>query len=126
MVPTRVLLVDDSNAQRHMIRHRLAAAEGVEVVGEASNGREALYEFSALKPDVVLLDLVMPEMSGEDVLQAILQMDPNANVVIISSLGTGDAIERCLKGGARSFLQKPFDTPDLVRTLSSLERKHAS
>lgn len=109
-----------------MIRHRLEAAEGFEVVGEAANGREALYEFAALKPDVVLLDLVMPEMSGEDVLKALVEMDATANVIIVSSLGTGDAIERCLKAGARSFLQKPFDTSDLVRTLGSLEGLRAS
>lgn len=117
METLKILLVDDSGAQRHMIRHRLEAHEGIEVVGEAADGREALYEFSALRPDVVLLDLVMPEMSGEDVLAALLEMDPDAKVVIVSSLGTADAVERCLQAGALSFLQKPFETEDLMRVL---------
>lgn len=122
----RILLVDDSTAQRHVIKHRLTAHEGFEVVGEAGNGRDALYQYAALKPDVVLLDLVMPEMSGDEVLQALLDMDPGADVVIVSSLGTGEAIERCLQLGARSFLQKPFDTPDLVRTLGAVAARRAS
>lgn len=126
MSALRILLVDDSSAQRHMIRHRLDQAGGLEVVGEAANGREALYQFAALKPDVVLLDLVMPEMSGDEVLDALLEMDPKANVVIVSSMGTGEAIEHCLQNGARSFLQKPFDTDDLVRTLGSLEGQGVS
>ena len=60
----------------------------MEVVGEAVGGYEALSRFAELRPDVVLLDLVMPDMGGEEVLQAILGMDPTAQVVIVSSLGT--------------------------------------
>lgn len=120
MGPLRILIVDDSRAQRHVIQHRLAALADVEVVGEAASGREALFQYASLRPDVVLLDLVMPEMGGEDVLQTLLQMDPEAHVVIVSSMGTGDAIERCLAAGARCFLQKPFDAADLARTLGAL------
>jgi two-component system chemotaxis response regulator CheY len=118
--PLRILLVDDSSAQRHIIRRRLENEAGVEVVGEAGGGREALYQFAALKPDVVLLDLVMPDMGGEEVLQALLEMDPSARVVVVSSLGTRDVVERCLRAGALSFLQKPFETEDMMRTFTAL------
>ncbi len=116
----RILLVDDSSTQRLIIRRGLDLEDGVDVVGEAANGREALFQFSALKPDVVLLDLVMPEMGGEEALQAIMQMDPGAQVVVVSSLGARDIVERCLEAGAFSFLQKPFDTEDLMRTLRAV------
>ena len=120
MAPLRVLLVDDSLAQRHIIARQLAAADGVEVCGQVASGREALYEYASLRPDVVLLDLVMPEMDGEQVLHALLQMDPEAKVIIVSSLATGDAVERCLQAGAQSFLQKPFAAPDLLRVLGTV------
>ena len=116
----RILLVDDSSTQRLIIRRGLDLEDGVDVVGEAASGREALFQFSALKPDVVLLDLVMPEMGGEEALQAIMQMDPGAQVVVVSSLGARDIVERCLEAGALSFLQKPFDTEDLMRTLRAV------
>jgi two-component system chemotaxis response regulator CheY len=91
-----------------------------EVVGEAGDGYEALSRFSELKPDVVLLDLVMPGMGGEETLQSLLGMDPGANVIIVSSVGTRETVQRCLEAGARSFLQKPFETEDLLRVLTSL------
>jgi two-component system chemotaxis response regulator CheY len=103
-----------------VIRHRLAALADVDVAGEAASGLEAPFQFASLRPDVVLLDLVMPEMGGEDVLHALLQMNPDAHVVIVSSVGTRDAIERCLAAEARSFLQKPFEAADLARTLGAL------
>jgi two-component system, chemotaxis family, chemotaxis protein CheY len=120
MGPVRLMLVDDSSAQRHIIRRRLGIGDEVEVVAEASGGREAVALYERVKPDVVLLDLVMPDMGGEEVLEAILAMDPSARVVIVSSMGTDAAIERCLDLGARSFLQKPFDQADLERTLRTL------
>ena len=120
MDAVRILLVDDSSAQRHILRHRMEGHPELVVVGEAGGGREAVVRFSELRPDVVLLDLVMPDMGGEEVLSAILAMDPGANVIIVSSLGTRDAVERCLRGGARSFLQKPFEVEDLLRTLDSV------
>ena len=120
MGSVRLMLVDDSSAQRHIMRPRLAADDRLEVVAEASGGREAIAQYPEVRPDVVLLDLVMPDMSGEEVLQALLELDPSARVVIVSSLGTEQAIERCLELGARSFLQKPFDVEDLARTLREL------
>ena len=120
MGSVRLMLVDDSSAQRHIIRRRLAHDTSLEVVAEASGGSEAIALYQELRPDVVLLDLVMPDMSGEEVLQEILKHDPSARVIVVSSLGTDASIERCLDMGARTFLQKPFDHPDLERALQSL------
>lgn len=111
-----VLLCDDSRALRMLTARQLSEA-GFEVVAEAGNGREAREHYEANEPDVVLLDLVMPELDGKQALQEILAFDPQARVVILSSLGAQGDIEECLKMGAASYLQKPIDPDAMVRVL---------
>lgn len=112
----RVLLCDDSRALRMVTRQQLAT-HGFEVAGEAGDGAEALAQYKALRPDVVLLDLVMPGVDGKQALGDILAFDPEARVVILSSLGAQADIEACLKQGARSYLQKPIDPDAMARVL---------
>lgn len=111
-----VLLCDDSRALR-MLAARQLSDSGFEVVGEAGNGHEAVDRYQALKPDLVLMDLVMPECDGKQALGRILSLDPAARVVILSSLGAQADIEECLKLGARSYLQKPIDPEAMERVL---------
>lgn len=111
-----VLLCDDSRALRMLAAGQLEEA-GFRVVGEAGNGNEAVGQYLALKPDLVLLDLVMPECDGRQALAKILAVDPQAKVVILSSLGAQSDIEECLKLGARSYLQKPIDPDAMQRVL---------
>ncbi len=111
-----VLLCDDSRALRMLAASQLEEA-GFTVVGEAGNGHEALGQYRALKPDLVLLDLVMPERDGRQALADILAEDPQAKVVILSSLGAQSDIEQCLRMGARSYLQKPIDPDAMERVL---------
>ena len=111
-----VLLCDDSRALRMLAASQLEDA-GFQVVGEAGNGNEAVGQYQALKPDLVLLDLVMPECDGRTALARILAGDPQARVVILSSLGAQNDIEACLKLGARSYLQKPIDPDAMQRVL---------
>ncbi len=111
-----VLLCDDSRALRMLAASQLEEA-GFTVVGEAGNGHEALGQYRALKPDLVLLDLVMPERDGRQALADILADDPQAKVVILSSLGAQSDIEQCLRMGARSYLQKPIDPDAMERVL---------
>jgi len=111
-----VLLCDDSRALRMLAAGQLEEA-GFEVVGEAGNGVQALEQYRALRPDLVLLDLVMPECDGRQALARILEADPNARVVILSSLGAQSDIEECLRLGARSYLQKPIDPEAMERVL---------
>jgi two-component system chemotaxis response regulator CheY len=113
---TTVLLCDDSRALR-MLTARQLAESGFEVVGEADNGAAAVAQYQALKPEVVLLDLVMPQLDGKQALRQILEFDAGARVVILSSLGAQADIEECLRGGARSYLQKPIDPEAMVRVL---------
>jgi CheY-like chemotaxis protein len=111
-----VLLCDDSRALRMLAAGQLEEA-GFEVVGEAGNGLQALERYQALHPDLVLLDLVMPECDGRQALARILEHDPQARVVILSSLGAQSDIEECLRIGARSYLQKPIDPEAMERVL---------
>ena len=111
-----VLLCDDSRALRMLAAGQLDEA-GFEVAGEAGNGLEAIRQYQALRPDLVLLDLVMPECDGREALARILELDPQARVVILSSLGAQRDIEECLRIGARSYLQKPIDTDAMERVL---------
>ncbi|QCO68437.1 response regulator [Luteimonas yindakuii] len=111
-----VLLCDDSRALRMLAAGQLDEA-GFDVAGEAGNGLEAIRQYEALRPDLVLLDLVMPECDGREALARILELDPQARVVILSSLGAQRDIEECLRIGARSYLQKPIDTDAMERVL---------
>ena len=111
-----VLLCDDSRALRMLATQQLTDA-GFDVVGEAGNGRQAIERYRELSPDLVLMDLVMPECDGKQGLSGILAADPEARVVILSSLGAQSDIEECLRMGAKSYLQKPIDPADMERIL---------
>ena len=112
-----LLIVDDSKAQRFIMR-RCLEGQRVEIVGKAANGMEAVAKYAELRPDIVLLDLVMPEMDGQTALEHILSLDPSARVVITSSMGSEDTVRECLALGALSFLQKPLSTDVLLRAIS--------
>lgn len=118
----RVLAVDDSAFMLTMISAYLEDSE-FEVASTARDGKEAVEQFKQLKPHVVLLDIVMPGQTGKETLQQILSLDTKAKVVMVSSLGTEDAVHECLKLGAKNFLQKPFEKEDLVKFLRNLVTK---
>src|SRR5580658_3367792 len=106
---TRVLVVDDTAVFRRILSEALASVPGVEVVGTASNGRLAIGRIAALQPDLVTLDIEMPEMNGIEVLQAMRASGLNAGVIIVSALTVrgGEMTLRALELGAFDFLTKP-------------------
>ncbi|GAB6197291.1 response regulator [Lysobacter xanthus] len=114
-----VLLCDDSRALRMLTAQQLDAC-GYALAGEADNGVRAVEQYLALKPDVVLLDLVMPKVDGKAALKRLLELDPAAKVIVLSSLGAQNDIEQCLKMGAKSYLQKPIDRDTLSRVLAEV------
>jgi two-component system chemotaxis response regulator CheY len=115
----QVLAVDDSAFTLTIISTYLEDSE-FEVVHAARNGNEALERFEEIDPDVVLLDIIMPGLSGPETLEQILSMKPSANVIMVSSLGTEEAVEQCMALGAKSFLQKPFSKEGLIEFLRKL------
>jgi two-component system chemotaxis response regulator CheY len=108
----RILVVDDAAFMRKMVGDALAKG-GHEVVGEAGNGVEALAQFQALKPDLVTLDITMPEKDGLAALAEIMAADPSAKVVMCSALGQESKVLEAIKLGAKDFVVKPFQ-PDRV------------
>ena len=119
MSRVNVMTVDDSAAILTIIAAYLEDSE-FNVVASERDGRRAVERFEEIRPDVVLLDLIMPGQSGVETLSQILAIDPDACVVMISSLGTEDAVHECLATGARSFLQKPFTRDDFIAFMRSL------
>ena len=116
-----VMTVDDSAAILTIIAAYLEDSE-FDVVASERDGRRAVQRFQEIRPDIVLLDLIMPGQSGVETLGQILQIDPKACVVMISSLGTEDAVHECLSTGATSFLQKPFTRDDFIAFMRGIER----
>lgn len=114
----RLLIVDDALIMRMKIRE-IATRAGWTVVAEGTNGAEAIRLFNEHQPDLVTLDMVMPEMDGLMALQAIRASVPSANVVMISAINQKEKLRECIAAGAMDFIVKPFDP---ARLLSFFER----
>jgi two-component system chemotaxis response regulator CheY len=118
----RVLIADDASFMRQMIRE-IIEPEGHEVVGEATNGIEAVDLFNELMPDLVTMDIVMPKRSGIDAVKAILAEHPTACVVMCSALGQETLVMEALQAGARDFIVKPFKPDNVIATISKMLEK---
>lgn len=106
----RCLVADDSEFARSNVA-RVVAKLGGAVVGEASSGHEAVALFRTLRPDLVLLDITMPELDGVEALREIRALDAEAKVIMVSSLGHKDMVWKAMQLGAKHFITKPF-TPE--------------
>lgn len=111
-----VLVVDDSMLMRKMVADTLSDA-GWQVVGEATNGREAVEQYREKQPDAVTLDIVMPGSNGMYALEHILQFDPQAKVVVVSALNQTRLISEAIRKGAQDFIAKPFLPEQLQQTM---------
>ena len=103
-----VLIADDSMFMRKRLADILTG-EGHEVIAEAENGDEAIMAFRRHQPELVLLDITMPERNGLGALNHIVAADPEARVVMCSALGEESVVKECIDTGARAFIVKPFD-----------------
>ncbi len=122
----RILVVDDHPVVRRGIRSLLAEEEGLEVVGEAANGKEALEQVEKLHPDVILMDLVMPEMSGVEAIQRITADHPEARILVMTSFAADDKVFPSIKAGALGYLLKDSDPEDLLRMIRQVYRGELS
>lgn len=116
----RVLLADDHTVVRAGLKAVLAGAKDIDVVGEASNGREAVDATDRLKPDVVVMDLTMPEMDGAECVSKLVQRDPQIRILVISALADKMTAIDALEKGASGFLCKPFTDRQLNDALRKL------
>ncbi len=109
----KVLIVDDAAFMRMTIRQMLEQ-HGHEMIGEAADGVEAVKKYIEVKPDVVLLDITMPEMNGVEALKRIKELDSGAKVIICSAMGQQAMVAEAIQSGAKDFIVKPFEADRLV------------
>lgn len=115
----KVLIVDDANFIRINLKLMLEK-NGYEVVGEALNGEEGVKKYEILKPDIVTMDITMPDMNGIDALKAIKKINPQAKVVMISAMGQEAHVKEAVLAGATGFIVKPFNEEQVVKGLSRI------
>jgi len=116
---TKILLVDDSAFTRRIVKNALNGRGFREVI-EAENGEEALRKYETEKPDVVLLDVIMPDLDGTEVLKRIMNMDADAKVIMLSAVGQEKTTKICNKLGSAGYVLKPFEEEQLVSTVEKV------
>ncbi len=122
----RVMIVDDIVDTRDQLEKLLFFEKDIEVVAKASNGREAVAMAKQLKPDVILMDINMPDMDGIAATEAIMTQDPSIQVIIMSVQGETDYLRRAMLAGAREFLTKPISADDLYKSIRHVHRLAAT
>ena len=116
----RVLVVEDHHVVRSGLVALLNVVEGIEVVGEAADGVEAIAQFRKCQPNVTLIDLRMPRLSGVEVIQRIRMETPHARFIVLTTYDGDEDIFRALQAGARAYLLKGMTTDDLVATIRTV------
>ena len=111
-----ILICDDAAFMRMMIKDILTK-NGYEVVGEAVNGAEAVEKYSQLKPNLVMMDITMPEMNGIDALKKIKENDGDANVIMCSAMGQQAMVIESIQAGAKDFIVKPFQVERVLEAV---------
>ncbi len=115
----RVLIVDDASVVRLMIKKVLKEGD-FEIVGEAANGVDALTKYKELRPDVVTMDITMPEADGIQATKDIVAFDEDAKVVIMSGIDQKEMLWKAIKAGASSYIVKPFENERVISTLNEV------
>ncbi len=116
-----ILIVDDAAFMRMMIKDILTK-NGYEVVGEAQTGKEAVELYGKLKPDLVTMDITMPEMNGIDAVKAIKKNDPTARIIMCSAMGQQAMVIDAIQAGARDFIVKPFQPSRVLEAVQKALR----
>ena len=122
----RVLIVDDHTIVRKGIRALLAEIAGMEVVGEADNGQEAVAQAATLHPDVILMDLAMPKMDGIEATRQIKASQPESRILVMTSFAADDKVFPAIKAGALGYLLKESTPEDLVQAIHQIHSGESS
>ncbi len=114
-----ILICDDATFMRMMIKDILTK-NGYEVVGEAENGAVAVSKYNELKPDLVIMDITMPEMDGIEAVKNIKTGDPNAKVIMCSAMGQQAMVIEAIQAGAKDFIVKPFQAERVLEAVKKV------
>jgi two-component system chemotaxis response regulator CheY len=115
----KVLVVDDALFMRRMLSDILKK-EGIEICGEAENGKDAIEKYSSLKPDLVTMDIVMPkieEIDGIGAVKEIVKVDPQAKIIMVSAMGQHSLVVEAIQAGAKDFVTKPFQPSRVIEAV---------
>lgn len=121
----RVLVADDTAFMRMTLRNVLER-NGYEVVAEAATGAEAVEQYQSLRPDLVTMDITMPEMDGITAIREIMKIDPQATIIVCSALGQKAMVIEALTAGAKDYLVKPFQPERVLEALEKLQAQRTS
>lgn len=124
--PIRVLIADDHAIVRKGLCALLATEPGIQVVGEARDGVEAVTQTQALQPDVLLMDLVMPRMDGLEATRRITDCEPDVRILVLTSFGSDDMVFPAIKAGAAGYILKDSGPQELVQAIQQLHRGESS
>lgn len=113
------MLVDDAAFMRMMIKDILTK-NGYNIAGEAENGQKAVEKYNETKPDLVLMDITMPEMDGIQALKKIKEMDPGASVIMCSAMGQQAMVIEAIQSGAKDFIVKPFQAERVLEAVKKV------
>ncbi len=116
----RILIVDDAMFMRAMIKDILSNTGKYEVIGEAANGQEAVQKFGQLKPDLITMDIVMPQMDGIEATREIIKQDGKARIVMCSALGQEALVIESIAAGAKDFIVKPFSAEKVLKVIETV------
>ena len=112
----RILITDDALFMRVTLKNILTK-NGYEIAGEASNGRESIEMYRSVQPDLVTMDITMPEMDGISAVKEIRQMDPNAKIIMCSAMGQKNMVMEAVAAGAKDFIIKPFQPEKVLESI---------
>jgi two-component system chemotaxis response regulator CheY len=115
----RIMIVDDSDSIRMVLKDILEIGKH-ELVGEASNGEDAVKEFIKTNPDLTLLDMAMPKKDGLSALKEIISMRPDAKIVMITASDNQHTMKECINAGALAYILKPFNFQDVLKTIADM------
>ncbi len=115
----RVLITDDALFMRVTLKNILEKG-GYEVAGEASNGRESVEMYQQVKPDLVTMDITMPELDGISAVREIKKSDPNANIIMCTAMGQKQMVLEAVAAGAKDFIVKPFQPDKVIEALQKI------
>jgi len=120
-----VMIVDDALFSRRLTRRILEKA-GYKVVAEVESGKDAIKTYLKTRPEIVLMDIIMPQMDGISALKSIREVDPDAKIVIVSSIGSKEQVLEAIQAGAANFILKPFQPDQLIRALEKVQQAASS